>query len=165
MSNFDRNLQFQLLELAVNSYPDTIEYEDIPDALTSMDSKKLIKNIAYLNEEGLISGGVKRYVDGIEPAIELITATKDAINLLSEDGSISESLKVVTVKLHDDSLSVIRDFIKQNVSDPEERKSYLQQIKELPADATKHIVLELVGKGLAQVPNAVQWLQTVLHHS
>lgn len=165
MSNFDRNLQFQLIELAVNAYPDAINEEDIPDSLMSVDSKKLIQNIAYLNEENLISGGVIHLVAGNVPAMHLITATRNAINLLSEDGSISASLKVVTVKLHDDSLSVIRDFINQNVSDPEERKTYLQQIKELPADATKHIVLELVGKGLAQVPNAVQWLQTVLHHS
>ncbi|HDL7461699.1 TPA: hypothetical protein PXN49_002298 [Yersinia enterocolitica] len=165
MSNFDRKLQLQLLELAVNHYPDSIDKRYIPENLLETDERKLLQNIAYLNEEGLISGGVMHLLAGKTPVIELITATKDAVNLLSEDGSISASLKVVTVKLHDDSLAVIRDFINQNVTDPEERKGYLQRIKELPADATKHIVLELLGKGLNQLPNAALWLQTALHSS
>ncbi|MBW5815862.1 hypothetical protein H0I64_06160 [Yersinia kristensenii] len=165
MSNFDRELQLQLLELAVNHYPDSIDKRYIPENLLETDERKLLQNIAYLNEEGLISGGVMQLLAGKIPVIEFITATKDAVNLLSEEGSISASLKVVTVKLHDDSLAVIRDFINQNVTDPEERKGYLQRIKELPADATKHIVLELLGKGLNQLPNAALWLQTALHSS
>lgn len=98
------------------------------------------------------------------PAIDLITATNDAVNLLSEEGSISASLKIVTVKLHDETLSTLREFINQNISDPEEKKAYLQRLKELPADATKHIVLELLTQGLGQIPNAVLWLQTMLRH-
>ncbi|EHN8903942.1 hypothetical protein F6R80_001590 [Enterobacter asburiae] len=161
MATFNRNLQLQILQLALESYPDPIEY--IPRELAALDKKTLLQNIAYLREEGMIKGGIEEYLSGKEPALDTISVTKDAINLLSEEGSISSSLKVVTVKLHDESLTALRDFINQNVSDPEERKVYLQRLKELPADATKHIVLELVGKGLGQIPNAVQWLQTTLH--
>ncbi|HGJ5875078.1 MAG TPA: hypothetical protein ACHBY4_15340 [Arsenophonus apicola] len=163
LANFDRNLQFELLELAVYDYPDVVETENIPDHLRLVDKKKLLQNIAYLQEEGMIEGGILEFLSGKEPAIHLIKATKDAINLLTEEGSISASLKIVTVKLHNESLSVIREFIQQNVNDSEEKKLFLQQIKQLPADATKHIVLELLGKGLNQMPNAIQWLQTVLH--
>ncbi|AWQ43703.1 MULTISPECIES: hypothetical protein [Enterobacter] len=162
MATFNRNLQLQILQLALESYPDPIEY--IPRELAALDKKTLLQNIAYLREEGMIKGGIEEYLSGKEPALDTISVTKDAINLLSEEGSISSSLKVVTVKLHDESLTALRDFINQNVSDPEEKKVYLQRLKELPADATKHIVLELVGKGLGQIPNAVQWLQTTLHH-
>lgn len=162
MATFTRNLQLQILQLALESYPDPIEY--IPRELAALDKKTLLQNIAYLREEGMIKGGIEEYLSGKEPALDTISVTKDAINLLSEEGSISSSLKVVTVKLHDESLTALRDFINQNVSDPEEKKVYLQRLKELPADATKHIVLELVGKGLGQIPNAVQWLQTTLHH-
>lgn len=162
MATFNRNLQFQILQLALESYPDPIDY--IPRELAALDKKTLLQNIAYLREEGMIKGGIEEYLSGKEPALDTISVTKDAINLLSEEGSISSSLKVVTVKLHDESLTALRDFINQNVSDPEEKKVYLQRLKELPADATKHIVLELVGKGLGQIPNAVQWLQTTLHH-
>lgn len=161
MATFNRNLQLQILQLALESYPDPIEY--IPRELAALDKKTLLQNIAYLREEGMIKGGIEEYLSGKEPALDTISVTKDAINLLSEEGSISSSLKVVTVKLHDESLTALRDFINQNVSDPEEKKVYLQRLKELPADATKHIVLELVGKGLGQIPNAVQWLQTTLH--
>ena len=162
MATFNRNLQLQILQLALESYPDPIEY--IPRELAALDKKTLLQNIAYLREEGMIKGGIEEYLSGKEPALDTISVTKDAINLLSEEGSISSSLKVVTVKLHDESLTALRDFINQNVSDPEEKKVYLQRLKELPADATKHIVLELVGKGLGQIPNAVQWLQTTLNH-
>lgn len=163
MASFDRNLQFKILELAIDSYPEQIDH--IPTELASVDSKTLLQNIAYLRQEGLITGGIDDSFDGMEPALDLVAATNHAVNLLSEDGSISASLKVVTVKLHDETLLALREFINQNVSDPEEKKSYLQRLKELPADATKHIVLELLGKGLGQVPNAVQWLQTVLHQA
>ena len=162
MASFDRRLQFRLLELALDFYPEQVDY--IPADLASVDDKTLLQNIAYLQEEGLIVGGIEDSFDGMAPAITLITATRDAVNLLSEEGSISASLKIVTVKLHDETLSALRDFINQNISDPEEKKAYLQRLKELPADATKHIVLELLTQGLGQIPNAVLWLQTMLRH-
>ncbi|HCT4931505.1 hypothetical protein ABTW46_09385 [Morganella morganii] len=160
MATFDRNLQLKILELAVEEYPEQIN--SIPLELSSLDDKILLQNIAYLRDEGLILGGIEESFDGIEPALDLISATNDAVNLLSDEGSISASLKIVTVKLHDETLSALREFIAQNVPDPEERKGYLQRLKELPADATKHIVLQLLGKGLNQIPDAIQWLQTVL---
>ncbi|MGJ5603486.1 hypothetical protein [Morganella morganii] len=160
MATFDRNLQLKILELAVEEYPEQIN--SIPLELSSLDDRTLLQNIAYLRDEGLILGGIEESFDGIEPALELISATNDAVNLLSDEGSISASLKIVTVKLHDETLSALREFIAQNVPDPEERKGYLQRLKELPADATKHIVLQLLGKGLNQIPDAIQWLQTVL---
>lgn len=160
MAAFDRNLQLKILELAVEEYPEQIN--SIPLELSSLDDKTLLQNIAYLRDEGLILGGIEESFDGIEPALDLISATNDAVNLLSDEGSISASLKIVTVKLHDETLSALREFIAQNVPDPEERKGYLQRLKELPAGATKHIVLQLLGKGLNQIPDAIQWLQTVL---
>lgn len=160
MATFDRNLQLKILELVVEEYPEQIN--SIPLELSSLDDKTLLQNIAYLRDEGLILGGIEESFDGIEPALDLISATNDAVNLLSDEGSISASLKIVTVKLHDETLSALREFIAQNVPDPEERKGYLQRLKELPADATKHIVLQLLGKGLNQIPDAIQWLQTVL---
>lgn len=160
MASFDRKLQLQILELALDFYPEQINH--IPKELSLLDEKTLLQNIAYLQQEGLIVGGIEESFDGMEPAIDLITATNDAVSLLSEGGSISASLKVVTVKLHDETLAALRDFINQNISDPEEKKAYLQRLKELPADATKHIVLELLTQGLGQIPNAVHWLQTAL---
>lgn len=167
MSNFDRNLQFELLQLAVDSFPESVDVSKIPEHINELkknDIMKLVKNIVYLQKENLLeSGSLERVNSGWMVFLGNIKATKEAINLLSEEGSISESLKIVTVKLHDESLAVIREFICQNINNPEEKKQFLQQIKQLPADATKHIVLELLGKGLNQIPNAIQWLQTALH--
>lgn len=162
MADFSRALQLQILECAVDNYPNPIDIGKLPSVIANTDIDTLIKNIVYLNEEGLLLGGTVSVVRGPLLALGTAKATKDAVNLLSEDGSISASLKVVTVKFHDDTLAALREFITQNVPDPEERKGYLQRLKELPADATKHIVLELLGKGLSHVPDAIQWLQTVL---
>uniref|UniRef100_UPI00301C533A hypothetical protein n=1 Tax=Morganella morganii TaxID=582 RepID=UPI00301C533A len=162
MADFSRALQLKILECAVDSYPNPIDVNKLPPEVINTDTETLIKNIAYLNDEKLLSGGTVSAVGGTFITWPVARATKDAVNLLSEDGSISASLKVVTVKFHDDTLAALREFITQNVSDPEERKGYLQRLKELPADATKHIVLELLGKGLSHVPDAIQWLQTVL---
>ncbi|RJK63713.1 hypothetical protein CMV60_19950 [Serratia marcescens] len=163
MSRLDRGLQYQILELAAEDYPNHIT--KIPAHLSSVDDKTLLQNIAYLNEEGLIRGGIDEVMAGHKPDLKLAQATKDAMNLLSEDGSISASLKVINVKLHDETLSALSAYINQNVSDPEERKVCLQRLKELPADATKHIVLKLLDQGLAQMPNAIHWLQTMLHQA
>lgn len=162
MSGFSRALQLKILEIAAMDYPGTIRDETIPPELADIDAEILLKNIAYLNEEEMITGGLIHVMGGSFPDLSLVKATRNAINLLTEEGSISASLKVVTVKLHDETLSEIREFITLNVPDPEERKGYLQRLKELPADATKHIVLQLLGKGLNQIPDAIQWLQTVL---
>ncbi|MBI6486118.1 hypothetical protein ETG59_07370 [Proteus mirabilis] len=162
MLGFNRVLQLRILEVAVQDYPNTIQPENIPTDLSDIDNDILLKNIAYLSEEEMITGGVIDVMAGAFPELTLVKATRHAVNLLTEEGSISTSLKVITVRLHDETLNEIRDFITLNVPDPEERKGYLQRLKELPADATKHIVLQLLGKGLNQIPDAVQWLQTVL---
>ncbi|MBG3079056.1 hypothetical protein I4632_02270 [Proteus mirabilis] len=162
MLGFSRALQLRILEAAVQDYPNTIQPENIPSDLSDIDNDILLKNIAYLSEEEMITGGVIDVMAGAFPELTLVKATRHAVNLLTEEGSISTSLKVITIRLHDETLNEIRDFITLNVPDPEERKGYLQRLKELPADATKHIVLQLLGKGLNQIPDAVQWLQTVL---
>lgn len=161
MSYLDRNFQLRILELACETYPGQLGYE--PEELLSVDRKKLIQNIAYLSEEEMIKCCLSIPFSG-EPdlSIRSITATKDAHNLLTEEGSISAQLKVVTVRLHNESLSMLRTFVESHVSDQEEKNTYLQRIKELPADATRHLLLELLGMGLHRLPDAVQWLQTKL---
>lgn len=162
MADFNRELQLDILKCLVDSYPDPFNSNYGSSLIVNSSNEDLIKNISYLNEEELITGGIDYALSGPILTLGTARATKNAINLLSEDGSISASLKVVTVKFHDDTLAALREFITRNVPDPEERKGYLQRLKELPADATKHIVLELLGKGLSHVPDAIQWLQTVL---
>lgn len=160
MASFNRQLQFQILEIALEFFPNPID--PVPEELSSIDDKTLLQNIAYLQQEGLVTGGTVDTMNGPIPALTLLVATRKAVNLLSKEGSISASLNIVTVKLHDETLDALRSFIHQNISDPEEKNTYLQRLKELPADATKHIVLELLNLGLKQIPNAALWLQTML---
>lgn len=162
MSFMDRNFQLRILEIACETYPCPLGYE--PEELLSVDRKKLIQNIAYLCEEEMIKCFLSIPLSGGEPdlKIESITATKEAHNLLTEDGSISEQLKVVTVRLHNESLSILRTFVENHVSDQEEKNTYLRRLKELPADATRHLLLELLGMGLHRMPDAVQWLKNML---
>lgn len=162
MSYLDRNFQLRILEIACETYPMQLGYE--PEELLSVDRRKLIQNIAYLREEGIIKCFLSIPLSGSEPDLNIksITATKKAHNLLTEEGSISEQLKVVTVRLHNESLLMLRTFVENHVSDQEEKNTYLQRLKELPADATRHLLLELLGMGLHRMPDAVQWLKNSL---
>lgn len=59
------------------------------------------------------------------------------------------------MRLHDDT---IKDLIAAKVIasdlEPDDKKKYLDQLKELPADATKHLVMKLVDLGVEKIPTA-----------
>lgn len=159
----DRSLQLQIISLAASAYPSTIPEREIPKDIADVNPDKLVANIAYLKELELITGGNIQVLAGIMPALETVKATYKGVDFLLEDGGLSAVLNVVTIKIHDDSIAKITEFISLSSASPEDKKKLIAQLKSLPADATKHIVLKLLDQGLTQMPNVIQWLQTVLH--
>ena len=68
-----------------------------------------------------------------------------------------------TVRLHDDTVkALIAERIKSSDLPPEEKKRWLDSLRELPGETTKHLVLKLVDLGLDQAPAAIaaigKWL-------
>jgi hypothetical protein len=171
LNKFDRELQLAILKVSTAKYPCTTEPSDFNKtevARSSSDVDKLLANVLYLEEHGLIK--IEHHIRGSISAMKenlrilsSISATKDGIDFMLQDGGLSAILKVTTIKLHDDTLSLLTEFINKHVESQEDKQKFFSRIRELPYESTKHIALQLVSKGLDQMPNAVQWLKTMIH--
>lgn len=162
MLTINKNFQLQILEIAANVYPKPIPLDIVPPEILNASRHKLLQNVAFLVDEGLITGGIVDVLSGPEIHIGTIRATNEGVKLITEEGNISASLKVITIKFHDESIAALSSFVRCNVPDPDKQATFLQQIKALPAEGIKHISLELLSKGLSQIPDAIQWLETML---
>ncbi|MBP6083525.1 MAG: hypothetical protein KA732_19915 [Providencia sp.] len=168
MRKFDRELQFIILNAAIDAYPYPTRLSNFIGFETARfdaeEEHKLKVNIAYLIEHGVIETEFGRRHASI-PIFELlcsIQATKKGIDFMANDGGLSAILNVTTIKFHHDAIQEIANLIEKTVQDPEDKQKFLTQLKQLPYETTKHISLELVSKGLTQIPDVVRWLGTYL---
>lgn len=69
----------------------------------------------------------------------------------------------MTIKLHDDTIKelIAQRVLESDLPAPEKRK-YLDALRELPGESTKHLVLKLVDMGLEAGPQAMAWLGKLL---
>lgn len=117
--------------------------------------EKIEANLWYLIEHGLIANRERKDPYGIAP--NGFAITHRGLDFLADDGGLSAVLGVVTVRLHDDTIKalVATKIHESNLPEPE-KKRYLDQLRELPAETTKHLVLKLVDLGLEQGPKAIE---------
>lgn len=162
---FDRKIQRNILELLAVSYPlppDRQTWLKIVD-LTAKDDGVLAAHLAYLEEHGLIISGVTWNISRmIQFNSGVLKMTAKGMDFIADDGGLGAILNTVTVKFHDDSLARLNVFLQKAPIDQEAKRQFLTRLKELPADATKHVVLKLMDLGLENVPKALQLLQTSL---
>lgn len=154
----DRELQLHLLQVAASGYPQAVA---LKDELAANERGTRV-NVAYLEEHGLLKGV---YPEGhgrrAAPKGALITA--QGIDFLSNDGGLGAILGVVTVRLHEDTLkAIIASKVEQSNLPAAEKKKFLEQLKELPGETTKHLVLRLVDAGLDNWHKALPLLQNML---
>jgi len=153
----DRNFQRNILELAAASYP-------MPAALAPLnaDDRALRVNVAYLDEHGLIQGTYPNNLGRrVAPNGALITAR--GIDFLANDGGLSAVLGVLVVKLHEDTLKHLVATKIQDSELPEtDKQRFIDQLRELPGEATKHLTLKLIDAGLENWNKALPILQTLL---
>lgn len=159
----DRELQNTLLARLRDAYPGVGYSNKLADEL-GVDHHHLASNASYLAEHDLIDGDIKMLSDGsrlMRPAILKITA--GGIDFIEEDGGLTAILGVMTVKLHADT---IRDLILAQIEAAEVDSSVKEQLKtsvrNLPAKGLEAVVTRLAQEGLTRLPNAMQWLQTVI---
>lgn len=142
INSLDRDLQKRMLEALIASYPDNVVLT--PESL-GISEKKRNFNLSYLVEHGL----VKQVRDPSTLPIYKYYATHKGIDFLQQDGGLSAILGVVTIKLHDDTIkSLIEARIMQSDLPQPDKRRYLDALRELPAETTKHLVLKLVDMGL-----------------
>lgn len=99
MASFlDRQLQKTLLCQLVIVYPKPLSIE----FLIRNDEDKALRNLAYLEEHGLVNVDWNGARIDMKPASATITAK--GLDFISDDGGLTAEFGVVTVNLHKDTI-------------------------------------------------------------
>lgn len=150
----NREMQRALLSDLADVYPSAL-YGDPFRAWTQQPG--WIRAVCYLKEHGLITAKVGETDDEFY-ALD-VRATARGLDFLANDGGLTAILGVQTIRLHDDTIkSVIEAKILASDLPQPEKKRYLDQLRELPAESTKHILLKVLDLGFENGPQAIAWL-------
>ncbi|WP_368647747.1 hypothetical protein ABRZ00_12865 [Castellaniella ginsengisoli] len=151
----DRDLQREILKTLEKTYPASMGHADWERLVLEYGDEQFRANCLYLDAHGLLTwdhgmGGVSVYI------------THKGLDFLADDGGLSAILGVVTIRLHDDQIRLLLEARIQGSDAPEEEKrKWLDQLRGIPADATKHLVHKLIDAGLAQWPTVLSAMQTL----
>lgn len=145
----DRELQLELLKKLADSYPETTDIQRWESKFPGANI-----NLAYLGEHGLCELRTIPALGGNHPFTARITAK--GMDFLADDGGLSAILGVVTIRLHDDTIKLLIEtkILQSDLPEPE-KKRFLDQLRELPAETTKHLVMKLVDLGLEKGPQTI----------
>lgn len=154
----DRGVQRALLQKLFDVYPQVLQYEELQEVAPGSSCDV---NLHYLAEHGLLRMQVHPTLE--KSFIADICITAKGLDFLQDDGGLSAILGVVTVRLHEDTLmQLLTQRIEgSNLPQPEKQR-YIDQLRELPAETTKHLVLKLVDAGLENWHKALPLLQNTL---
>jgi len=162
----DKEIYVAMLEQLEAADPEPIDDAgDFDIECTDMNVR--LSNLKYLKGHGLIRYKECSTIDGFD--VVNIQITEKGQDYLREDGGLSAELNVVVIKLHADTIkSLIADKIKHAEIPPEQKQKYLDQLQQLPAESTKHLVNTLVEEGvkagLQRGPQVIQWLSTLFQN-
>lgn len=156
MTTLDRAKQRAILTALQEVYPK----EYFAGSMTDADLWST-EDLWYLEEHDLVELK-KRVSSSGDQKITIFAArlTAKGMDFLADDGGLSAVLGTVTVRIHEDTLkAIIESKIMEADLPTPEKKRWLDQLRNLPAEATKHLVLKLLDLGLAHAPDALPLLQ------
>lgn len=166
MDKFPRDKQNELLTILYDKFPDELSPEEYDDLINLFGTEQnLYSNLWYLHRHDLIEYSlisIDNFSSNIIGLIqeESIKITEKGVDFIRDDGGLSAILNVTTIKIHNETLEKLEDIIKQSSLTEVEKKSYLGKLKELPVDATKHLVLKLLDLGLSRAPDVIQLISS-----
>lgn len=155
----DREVQTKLLLRLAEDYPQTVYTLEL---CRNVEAHLVDPNIAYLQEHGLVDA---EFMGSLNMGNPLLFAkiTAKGLDFLADDGGLGAILAVVTVKVHEDSLKqLIAAKIQTADLAPQDKKRFLDQLRELPGETTKHLALKLVDVGLENWHKALPLLQSMM---
>lgn len=157
--NLDRELQLKTLEALAEIYPASASRE-LRKSISALFPNELsmLANLTYLEEHELIVSGYTVLPDGdyvSKPEFKLL---KDGHDFLMKDGGLSAILNVVVVKFDEDFKTHLINAIQATSSTSQDKQKFVDLLKRLPADATKHLSLKLLDQVFSRIPGAVQLL-------
>lgn len=164
----NRELQHQVLLELRDQYPETTIISELFLSESQKNHQELAAITCYLCEHGLISNahGETPSLGGFLLEVPMKITAK-GLDFLEQDGGLSAILGTVIVKLHADT---IRDLLETKIMGsqlpPDEKKHFVDTLKDLPGEALKTVTNKLVEKGLEALstPQAiVSLVQSVIN--
>lgn len=157
----NRDLQRDVLQKLADAYPG-LTTEAWHEIQQMADEETIIGNLLYLEAHGLVEASLKRALNGQFVFAGKLEITARGLDFLADDGGLSAILGVVTIRLHDDQVRLMLETRIQGSDAPaEEKQKWLDQLRGIPADATKHLVHKLIEAGLARWPDVLAAMQTL----
>ena len=158
MELLNRDAQKALLQLLAGAFPEPLHWDDFKH----FDRNVFRVNLMYLSEHGLARSKFRTYVDN-EWAFVESQITAAGMDFLAGDGGLGAILGVQTIRIHEDSIRQLL-IAKVEASDADEtiKEKLVEQLKSLPAEGLGRLAERALDAGIQALPNAVQWLQTLL---
>lgn len=165
MLKFDRQKQYDLLKLLLDLHPVEPSHEEFRQMVALFENQlTLASNLIYLQEHRLVTAAVDMTRN--EPFFYLnkLRITEKGIDFLENDGGLSAILNVQTIRFADSTIVALEDILLLSNLPEEQKKGLAAKLRELPADAIKHLTLQLLTKAALNPQAALHIIQTALHH-
>lgn len=156
----NRTLQHEILTKLSEHFPRRIDVQQ-----WNREEPTLTPNLHYLRQHGLVDGSISQETSGTK---HFITAeiTAAGLDFLADDGGLTAILGVVTVKLHDETIrQLLAARIEGSDLPPDEKKGWLDQLRELRGESIKHLTMKLLDKGVENLPALLEAIRTSLSRS
>ncbi|CAK7025647.1 hypothetical protein [Saezia sanguinis] len=160
---FNRERQLEILSTLVSFFPDPVPNPQ--KIFSDIDDVTITRELSYLEGHGLVKTHFRQInlpkLSHLKQIVG-VTITSKGIDFLKDDGGLGAILNVVTVKFHDDVIKLLSEKISNSPEIPQQdKKKFLDQLRSLPSDAIKHLVMKLLDKGLENIPQLLQLLQSL----
>lgn len=165
---YDRSLQLEILNALINCAPSSLDNTQERELQEKFDNyEHFVACMLYLEMHDLVRAPfIKSHPmgSGIQYIFNSDTCsiTEKGIDFLLDDGGLGAILKVQTVRLHNNTIIALEDIIRLANMPEEQKKGLISKLRELPADAIKHLTLQLLSQGVQNLPRALQLIQTAL---
>ncbi|WP_273393520.1 hypothetical protein [Actinobacillus porcinus] len=171
--NIDRTLQNRILHCLKTVYPMPVQatliyrscieglpFPDFSDFDASLKAfsdfpknremmMHLDENLIYLTEHQLL----EMKSDGS------FRITAKGCDFIEEDGGLSAILNVTRVEFTENAIALIKQALDQTTLDPVHKHKWLDELKSLPAESIKQILVDLICKGVARFPEVLSSIQ------
>lgn len=166
MKKLDRTMQLEILRKCKEASPNPyIRDKDDPE----QNSKEYHAQLAYLLGHGLIDGQADRpnRAGSTFVRIRNIKITPKGVDYLEADGGLSAALGTVTVKLHQDTISDLRELLTAKIEAADnlkpEEKTRLRKLLDKAGDtALNQLFQRLVDSAIAKGPEGIALLERLL---
>lgn len=152
----NRSNQREMLTELMSQYPAQIDVQ-------GWGYPNLSAELSYLHEHELAEVTFSQSFGHSMPTPIFAKLTAKGVDFLQQDGGLSAILGVVTIKLHDDTIKALIEtkIMESSLSQPDKHR-YLDALRELPAETTKHLVLKLVDMGLEHKEAAISAIGSLM---